>query len=867
MKYKIFTILFLLLATSLFAKEIEISSDKNILQLTGSFTINNFISRKVKGVEYTQLEIPNCSKGGKIGEAELPVYSKLVTLPETGNYVPKNLKYDFNEIILNKNIVFVGWEDNRQVKNDYYNKNEWFPKEIVTISKPCIMRGYRFSQISISAVQYNPAMNKLRILRDINAEFEIDYSQDENIIKKRRKLPSQSFTKIAEENIYGIEQPKSNEKGSYLFIAPDNCVTTLQPLLRWKGKLGYKIKLATISETGSTNDSIRDYLQNAYDTWEIPPEFVLIIGDVTGDIVVPSFYVQGGPFSHWDVTDHPYTLLQGDDYFPDIFIGRISVQTFPQLQTVISKIINYESNPYLGKNWFKKALMISFVYDGPLGQMYSHRETKMAVREKLLDFGYTKVDTFIYPYQSGQTQLANMINNGYSFINFRGCGGYNYWAPWFGEDIFNIDDVNSLSNGFMLPMVTSITCGGGNFAAEHFPSCFGETWLIAGSPSLPKGAIGFIGPSELDTQTGWNNCNDLGIYQGITQENLFRCGEMLLRGKMELYNNFPHNHAWGGPEDSDQFYFYVYNLLGDPGLAIWTDIPKEIDLAFNSEILHGTNYLDVEVETDEIEKSGFTIAITNDDSLITTGITGEDGQANVPVILPTGNYLVTASKYGFIPKTDTLNVIEGDIISLYNYSFTDNIIHGQLVNLNTTLKNLGNTTATNVQIKLISNDEYIQVISDSAFTDFIPADDTFSCHFQVQIGDEWENGYETELLLNVNSTFGEDDFLIPVEVSSPELVLSEFIVNNPDSCLIQNETAEVYITLVNCGNFDTGNFNANLISLNDKTEVISPNSSYTNIGINGTGINENPFQITVAYVVSGELAQFKLEILDNHTLL
>jgi hypothetical protein len=735
MKYKIFMILFILLATSLFAKEIEISRfsrDQNILQVRGSFTINNFVSRKVKGVEYTQIEISDCGNGGKIGDAELPVYSKLVNLLATGNYVLKNLKYDVDEIILDKKIVPMGWEDNKQAGADYYNKNEWFPKEIVAISKPCIMRGYRFSQISIAAVQYNPVLDMVRILKDIDAEFEIDYSQDENIIKKRRKLPSRSFTKIAEENIYGIEQPKSTKEGSYLFIAPDNCVNTLQPLLRWKERLGYKTKLATLSESGSTNDSIRNYIQNAYDTWEIPPECVVLIGDVTGDIVVPSFYVQGGQFSPWDVTDHPYTLLEGDDYFPDIFIGRISVRSQMQLQTVIGKIISYESAYYFGE-WMKKALMISFVYDGPWGQMYSHRETKMAVREKLLDFGYTKVDTFIYPYQSGQTQLANMINEGYSFVNFRGCGDQGHWDSWTGYEFFNIDNVNNLTNGFMLPMITSITCGGGDFAADLYPSCFGETWLIAGSPSLPKGAIGFIGPSELDTQTGWNNCNDLGIYQGITQENLFRCGEVLLRGKMELYNNYPHCHSWGGPEDSDQFYFYVYNLLGDPGLAVWTDIPKEIDLAYNNEILHGTNYLEVEVTTNESDKSGFTIAITNDDSLITTGTTDENGIANIPVDLPASSYLVTASKYGFIPKTDTLNVIEGDIISLFDYSFTEDITSGQLVNLQTTLKNIGNTTAENVQIELTSNDDYIQVINDSAFVDSIILDSIFSCDFQFQI--------------------------------------------------------------------------------------------------------------------------------------
>ena len=861
MKRKLILYIFLFLYTTLMANELELSSNNEILKIKGSFEIENLKFIRFLNEEYVKLIISNGGVCGEIGEPELPIYSKLVTLPETGNYVLKSLKYDVDEITLNNKIVPVGWEDNKLPKNNYYNKNEWFPKKIVTIEKPCIMRGYRFTQISLAAVQYNPALNKLRILKDIDVEFEIDYSKSENPLKNRRKIPSHSFFKIAKKNIYGIEQIKSNEEGSYLFIAPDNCVNTLQPLLRWKEKLGYKTKLATISETGSTNDSIRNYLQNAYDNWNFPPEYVVLVGDVTGDIIVPAFFVLG-LYSLWDVTDHPYTLLDGNDYFPDIMIGRISVQSQMNLMTVINKIINYESDPYPGE-WFKKALMIG-VYDY---YFCSPRETKMAIREKLLDYDYTEVDTFIHPYQASQTQLANMINQGYSLINYRGCGNYNLWSSQSGDNIFTINDVKNLNNGFMLPLITSITCGGGNFASEAYTLCFGETWLVAGSQSVPKGAIGFIGPSELNTQTAWNNCYDMGIYQGITQENLFRCGEMLLRGKMELYNNYPHCHSWGGPEDSDQFYFYVYNLLGDPGLAIWTDIPKEIELSFNNEILQGMNYLVVEVITDEPDKSDFTIAITDEDSLITTGVTDESGKANIPINLPIGNYSVTASKYGFIPKTDTLTVIDGNIISVFDYSFLEDITSGELVKLEVILKNLGNSTATNVQIELLPDDNYIQVIADSASVDSISADDTHSCEFQFQIGEEWRYGYETELLLNVNSNFGEEDFLIPIEIGSPELVLSEFIIDNSDSCLIQNEISDVCIELMNCGNVDSGNFSVSLFSLNDKTEILSSNSPYSNIIIDGTGINEIPFQIAVADVISGELAQYKLEILDDDTLL
>jgi len=621
-------------------------------------------------------------------------------------------------------------------------------------------------------------------------------------------------------------------------------------------------KLATLSETGSGEQQIKDYLQNAYDNWETPPEYVVLVGDVNGNIIVPTFYVPGGQYSPWDETDHSYTLLDGDDYFPDILIGRLSVRSLIELQTIMSKIIKYESDPFIETDWIKSALMIAYIYpEYSLSGIFSHRETVMAVRDKLLDFEYTKVDTFIYPYQSGNIQLANIINDGQSFVNFRGAGNYSHWTAYPNYEFFNIDDVNNLNNGFKLPMVTSMTCGTGGFASTTYPSTFGETWLKAGSPSVPKGAIGLIGPSERDTQTSWNNCIDLGIYQGITQEGLFKCGEMLLRGKMELYNNYPNNHAYV-VNNSDQFNFYIYNLLGDPGLAIWTDTPKNIELEV-CDYYEGMNYVSAHINIEVSEKDGFIIAITNSDSLITTGITDESGNINIPCELNFDNYSITASKYGYIPQTVEFSVIEGNYMGLFDYDLSEEPISGDSINIELTLKNFGTLSAENVTINLDTEEDRIEVISSEITTGEIQAGELYICNFQIRICNEWYDGFTSNMFVNISSNFGENSSIIPVEILSPELVLSDFIVENSSNCLIQNESSNVTIELKNCGNNDSNNFNVNFISQNNKIEIINAYSSYANIPINNFGNNQNNLTVNVANVISGEFADFKLEILQN----
>ena len=861
---KTLIITFLLIVLSIIylnAESIELTGDRSNLKINGSFEIEEITPRKVGNEKYNILHIPGCVNTGIYGEAELPVYTKLVSLQKTGNFKVSKIKYDVEEIDLEKKLIPFGWQDNKNTDNEFYLRDKWFPQDIVTISRPNIMRGNRFAQITVAAVQYNPIQNKIRVLKNMDIEFDIDHSKNENPLTKTRH--SNSFANIVEKNIYGAEVLRNADGGQYLFICPDDVAAILQPLFRWKERLGYKTRVATISETGSTNDEIKSYLQNAYDNWETPPEYVVLVGDIDGNFIVPTFYVPGGPYSPWDETDHSYTLLDGDDYFPDILIGRLSVRSLFELQTIMSKIIKYESDPFMETDWIKSALMIAYISINY--EIFSHRETVMAVRDKLLNFEYTKVDTFIHPYQSGNTLLANMINDGQSFVNFRGAGNYSHWTAYTGYEFFNIDDVNDLNNGYMLPMVTSMTCGTGGFASTAYPSCFGETWLKAGSPSVPKGAIGLIGPSERDTQTSWNNCIDLGIYQGITQEDLFKCGEMLLRGKMELYNNYPNNHAWI-VNHSDQFYFYVYNLLGDPGLAIWTDTPKEVDLIFAEQLPFGANYVELQIEIEDTNKSYFTIAITNEDSLIAVGITDESGSVSIPCELDSGSYSVTASKYGYIPQTEEFSVIEGNYLGLFNFDLNEDPVSGNILSIELTLKNFGTLPAENVTINLDTEEDRIEVISSEITTDEIPAGELFICDFQIQICNEWYDGFTFNMFVNISSNFGENSSIIPVEILSPELVLSDFIVENSSNCLIQNESSNVTIELKNCGNSDSNNFNVNLISQNDKVEIINAYSSYANIPINNIGNNQNNLTVNVANVISGELADFKLEILQNDTV-
>ena len=833
----------------------NISTD--IIDIEGNFLIE--VKEKIIDKnKFVQIETDCNAVTGNYNDAALPASTKLLALPAYGNYQIEKIEYDYEEQKLQSKVLPHCYEDNiSKINNKYYETDTWFPKQIVKLNKPVIMRNNRFSQIRISAVQYNPAKNKLRIIKNLKLKLKLERDKNGNVLETRQKLASESFTKIAQSNIlnYNRNSENENSRGSYLFIIPNNSQVEdkINTLANWKNKLGYECYIASLDLTGYSTEQIKQYIQNAYDNWQNPPEYVILCGDVTGNYTVPAYYVDGYLYPY-AVSDHNYTLLAGNDYFPDIKIGRISYQNLNSLSTVVNKIIAYESNPYTDFNWFQKALMCTVIYNS----YTSARETKMLVRDKLFDYNYAVVDTFFSPYQIGMNNLTNMINSGYSMINYRGFGSYDYWSSISGYMLTTDLVLNNLNNGYLMPMVTSIVCGGGDFAADEASTCFGEAWLIAGSPSIPQGAIGFIGPSERDTKTPFNNAIDLGLYQGIANENLHKCGEMLLRGKMELYMNYPDGHAWGDATNSDQFYFYVYNLLGDPGLTVWTDIPKAIELDFTEEISSDANYLQCQVAT-EYDNENFCIALTDEEGLITTAYTNENGLANLEIALEPGEYKVTASKQGYIPETKDLQVTTENSMALTNINFSDEIIAGSELDLTLTIQNNTNNIAENIDLELIANDDYIDVPAPQSQINEILSGENETITFALDLDNYWLDNNDTELFLQVNSNLGEQQFMIPISIKSPELTIADFNFDNNNNILLPDGTTDFTISLENIGSANSGNFTAFLSTAEENVEIIQSNTNYPDIESEENEVG-GFFTMELNNRISGDVIRCNLQI-------
>ncbi len=255
----------------------------------------------------------------------------------------------------------------------------------------------------------------------------------------------------------------------YLIITHDTFYDVIQPLAQWKHKKGMRTKVVKLSEIGSSSSQILNYITDAYNNWQIPPEFLLLVGAPN---YLP-FPTVGGVYS-----DNYYTDIEGDIH-NDILSGRLTVHNTTEAQTVVNKMLLYERTPYMDDSlWFINACLILRNDYGPDDAIYwsdIHR-----AKDLMLQNGYNIIDTLASEFGNNANDVIQCVNNGRAFVLYRGQGVGNWWSPF---------DVNpdATANGEKLPIVLSITCK--TIGTSSTPAT-AEKWFLTGTPTAPRGGAG-----------------------------------------------------------------------------------------------------------------------------------------------------------------------------------------------------------------------------------------------------------------------------------------------------------------------------------------------------------------------------------------
>ena len=471
----------------------------------------------------------------------------------------------------------------------------------------------------------------------------------------RSKIPI-SFRHLVTQGYDVLPQQLFLNRGSYLIIAREGLVQQgyVEVFAEFKKTQGFDVYVVSLTDSELDVNSVQSHITEHFIA-DPMLEYVLLIGDVDGFAEIPSYYY--GPEN--DVTDQKYTHILGDDYIPDLFIGRISIDSAYELAVIMLKTIAYAREPLAyDQNWLDRALVVAGNYANSPPIPITPKWTSYWLRDELLNLGYSSVDTVFYPpIQQGAPYITEIINNGVGLVNYRGWGDANGWH----YPEFHADDVNGLNNGWLTPVFMSYVCNSNDFANSVDP-CFSEAMLRGGTTTNPKGGVAFIGPSDLHTSTKYNNVINASMYDAMINYDVLELGPALMAGQFGLVKEFPNQNE---PGEAQEFYFHVYNILGDPSLQVYLDTPDTFVIEAD-EVSLSDGFLNIKVtSSDGSPVAGTVLSVIKDGQILSKGITSNSGYYidNLNIINQ-GNLDIYANKAGFIQGHISKSITNSDELGL-----------------------------------------------------------------------------------------------------------------------------------------------------------------------------------------------------------
>ena len=742
----------------------------------------------------------------------------------------------------------------------YYNKDEsiystdaFYPSEPFQLSKETTIRGVDAVMLGITPFQYNPVTKELIVYRDIKLEVNFEGGNGQfgemryrsrwfDPILRDRLLNFASLPEIE----YTGKQGSKTDGFEYVIITPDNPVfiAWADSLKLFRNMQGISTGVYTITEVGGNNtNTIESFINDAYNTWTIPPLAVLIMADygATGDgILAPT----------WDnacVSDHIYADVNGND-MADVIMARMTAENGTQLENMVGKILDYERNPPTYEGFYNPITALGWqterwfqICSESVGGFFKHVQGKDPIRINEIYAGNPDIDPWstalntntilgvfgpnglgyipAIPNDMGNwsggnaTDINNAINAGAFLLQHRDHGGETGW----GEPDYNNNDLNGLSNEDPV-FVFSINCLTGKYNWEY--ECFVEKFH-----RMEHGALGVIAASEV-SYSFVNDTYVWGLYDYMWPDFLPQFGSTIAeeRGMLPAFANaaakyFLKASSWpfaGGKEDT----YYLFHHHGCAFQTLYSEVPMNMMVVHDNVLISGSDNFTVTAD------SGAFIALSFNGDVM--GTAESDGTPQVFSIIPLSPgdaFDVVVTRPNYFRYHGIVDVIPDDIpyVIYDNYTINDAsgngngiLDYGESILLSLSLENVGLVDALAVDADISTANSFISIMDNTAYFNDIPSLQT------VTVTDEYAFDVATDIsdgelvAFEVQATDGNAvwNSIFPIRAHAPLMEYISYILDdasgNGNGELDPGETAEIIVTIGNHGSSEAYNVNVDL---------------------------------------------------------
>jgi len=866
-RYISFILLFFIMSLSAYNADVSYSDswekhgltidEQNTNSLKLNYSINNFKfdEMMIESENLTNIHLPGVFLPNDEGMPNLPGMSKYVAIPQ-GAEVKLNIIDYRVESYLDIDIapaprIPLETEDGpleHKKNSKIYSTNAYYPKNFVQLSKPGKLRGVDVVMLGVTPFQYNPVTKELLIYRDIKIEVEFvggngHFGEDRlrskywesilhDMVINNTSLPEIDFSQQ-------IEHTRDGE-GEYIIITLDDpdFLSYAQTIAEFRRKQGISTCIHTLSEIGgNTETAIETFVDNAYNTWDPAPAAVLLLGDYgTGTSGIEShWYVHPAGYPDF-VSDNKFADVNNDE-LPDIAFARMTANDVAQLEVLVSKGIDYETNPptnfdfynkpitalgWQTERWFqicsevvggywtnvkgKAPVRINAIYSGTPGTDWStatNTSTVVNYFNESSGLGYIPDTPAELGGWSGgtATDVVNAINDGAFMLQHRDHGSYSGW----GEPAFQSSNIDALTNtGNELPYILSINCQTGAF--HNTSESFAEKFHRHTYDGQNSGAVGILAATEVS----YSFVNDTfvwGMFDNFHPDFMPAYGTQFpVDFVYPAFANAAGKHflsqsSWPYNTGDKLITYRLFHHHGDAFLNVYTEVPQDLTVTCADVHLFGTGTFDVNVD------DGASIAITyfdevNQETVILGTETSSGGATSISISdcpSPGTDLLVTITKQNYFRYTKVVPVItpSGPYLVQNGYTIDDGnneeADYGETFNIDLIIKNVGTATSSGPTATISTTDPYVISLTNAtnvSYPDLAPdASETSSEQFTVELADNIPDQYPIQFDLVLADTYIETIYDIThvfIPVNAPDLTSDNMIIDDTGSLVDEN---------------------------------------------------------------------------------
>ena len=724
------------------------------------------------------------------------------------------------------------------------------PNGKISLSAPASMRGYHVSSLSFMPYLWD-GQKQCSLITEAQIVIHYHYS---DITESSRNIKTSAFQSLIETEALNAPEPDRSvqDRGSMLIIyrltgTNQQFMNSLNELVLWKTKLGFDVHTWNMNTVNNSTTTVKQYIQNAYDTWDNPPEYILLLGEISGSFSVPC-YGPVYPSVEEVASDHPYVMLDGNDYLADAFIGRLPFQTVIEFATIVKKIVKYESGFSNASGWYHKNLLV-----GDASQSGTSTVNTMDCIQDLMKEHNQNYDIYRISDEPFVSQTASVLNNGVAAYFYRGFYGTSGWTA---------ENTYALTNTNKIPFVCAITCYSGRF--EDIDDCFTESFLKAGSPTSVIGGIGAIG-SSCATHTCTNNIITAGVAWGIYKEHLTTPGSALMRGKLALFQNYPSN-----PAQYVEIYSLANNLMGDPSVQLFIDDPVMLQAQFPSTINAAEQSVPVSVTNAENQPvEGVIITLVQNNALVGKGITDIFGRATINISSSEQSPIqITSSKQGCLPVLGTITIGTASNIFCTSVHAAPELTINRSSSISLTIHNNTTQTLNNCNLALRSQTNGISFTDSTATITTLAAGDSivlanaYTVSIAANTSAEHANFYIQTLPINATCNFS-------LPICKPAVTLNSFAFADNSLYYLPGQNQLLSVTLQNQSTYSLTNCTIQLVTNSEDLQITNATTSVGNFASGATYSNTTqPFTVyTLPEAPKGSTILSSIQVLENGNLI